>query len=411
MIAAGAGTYEALQARKLALRVRVFWRVNSRTPGIDITDRVVQPIATISRTLAPFLAGFSSSGTTLTLRNDDGRLTTGADGAYLRNGPRGYNLTEIVIEQGIASGPGGEFEYFDVFTGSVEWVRYRVGELEVKIASKTDVLRQIPMPEEYSFGNYSSAAYPRTLALFFTNAVSVYTPYTAADVGGADYNFAHGVMEDLGWNVAGSFGRGASFGKAWEEFARSHLMTLAELEDGRFTYLSEILPRTASNDRTASATTFHFDEKNAVGWELVPGMRSTATEVVVEYAGSSVSYRDSADETTYGWIPASVSMPFLRSGAAAAWSARLIYEHHKQFPHVMSFSTFGHGILVQLNDRVQVTDPFTETTQTARVVSKVWRPDSVSLGVIVDPSESSIVEGTFGQYDGTDWDDSTDIAL
>lgn len=408
MISASAETLTALSQKQIALKVRVIWYLNAGASPTDVSDRVLD-MSPVQRTLAPFLGGFGISDCTFTLRNNDGRFNRSADQSHFRLGPSRYHLTKVTIEQGIRDAEGA-WEYFPVFAGRVQWVRFVRDSIEVKIVSQFTILRALPMPEEYQFGEMHLGGFPYALELNFPAVVTGFANLTAADLddGAKDYEFVTGMERPSGWTMTGTIPQGASIGRSLEDLARSILCTAIENEAGKLTFVPEVWPRTWCGLSQGSAIfPVRFDETNAAGFEFVEGLQTTATEVVVHYQGTNMRYRRAADETYSGRISVNISCPYMTHGHTAGWAARMLYEHFKTFPLAASFTTFGWGLLIQLNDRVVFTDPENGTTYTGKVVTKYWTRQSVTLGLLVSPAEGTIFNGTFAAVDSTSWGSGT----
>jgi hypothetical protein len=408
VIRVAAETLAALSQKEMAFKVRVIWNVEAGGTPLDVSDRVLE-ISPIERSLAPFLSGFQISDCNITLRNEDGKFARGVNTSYLRTGPTRYHLTKLTVEQGIRRADM-TWEYVPVFTGRVYWVRFTSGQIEVKVVSQFTLLRNHTIAEEYQFGQMHIAGIPQALKQHFSLIVTKFSSLTAADIdtAGLDYLFMTGMEMPSGWLLTGTIPQGASVGTGLEDFARSILCTAIETETGKLTFVPEVWPRTwCELVQSSSAFPVRFDETNAQGFEVVDGLATTATEVIVHYQGTSMRYPAAAlaTDANVGRISRNISCPYMTHGHTAGWAARLIYEHFKSFPLACSFSTFGWGLLVQLNDRVNFTDPETGLSFKGRVVTKVWSKAVVSIGLIVGPTE--IFDGSFALVGTTNWDSGT----
>lgn len=328
MIQCSPEAFRALSSREFHLKLRVTWRLTYGDGGIDITDRILSgEMGAISRSLAPFLAGYNASTIGLSIANDDGAFSPYLTTSHLAGGPNNYWGSEIVIEEGVEL-PDGTFEYLPVTVGRVQEAVFRPGRVEVQAMDILEILKRLPLGEEVRMvGVHPTSAFPIGLNPLLSDFIVDNSWVESGSVATSSRSWSHAdkICDGAGWLLSGGFAKGAPLGWAAAEIARSALATLVALEDGTVSIVSEVMPYRWGDDRAAGDIFFPevFGGDTAAGFQFLETLDTHCTEVIVNYQGAYAAYRATTDEYRVGRIVREVSMPLCARGSQAQWGARL----------------------------------------------------------------------------------------
>lgn len=376
MIQVSNAAYRALLAPEVRIKTEIVWRLTRSTGGIDISDRA--RVAPVNYQISPFLGGMGRVATSVTIDNSDGAFTTGANASFLVGGPDAYVNTEIRVRQGPVL-PDGTVEYIDVFTGRVDDIEWDIGTLEVKVLGILETLAETPLPETFVFGAQAGLSGELYYALKETMvAMLAYTPFAAADIDTTSTGFAqcNDWLLHCGWLVTGQIPQRTSVGVAMEELARSWLGHLVQTEAGKIGVIPGVLPREFGVSLEGIDVPDLLEDPLAHEFALREDKREAATEVIVEYAGTTISRRDSTVEAAgIGRKTKYVSMQYCRLGAQAAWTAAILLQQNRPWPKTLTCSCPGYGLLIQVGDRCHVKDSITGVTRNLQVMAKRWEQE------------------------------------
>lgn len=399
MIRVEAATVAALAADAVAVQPRVRWALQGGV--LDVTDRLIEgALPRVRHEIGAYLAGERYPSMSVELQNHDNLLTPDdVAGSLLANKtPDQWMLDEITYDVGIRRADG-TWEYIPVFTGLVSDPLLEPGKISVDARPLLSYAAQTELPWEYHF---TSTDLLGVVAYFFGANTTVTYP------GDYDQSFTAGLelLESLDWNLYGTVRRGTTIGAASLLVAKSCLGTLWTTEAGKIAFASEFPG--AAGDFGFMPWDFAgvIRERDASDWRMSRPLDLAAREVTVQYQGVSVSWRSTAQESNIGRLPRTVTAPYMAFMRQAMLAARILFEQYGSYPIVLAFSLGVRGLLIQVNDRIKVEDPFTNTIRTARVVSKdVVTPTLVRIEAVIEGHQDTVIGNTtFAKWGTTGWD-------
>lgn len=403
MIQVEAATRAALELGDIKVRIQVLWNLEGEQ--IDISERVLG-VPNITRSLGSFLRGFRITPITLQLDNSDGYFSpAGSSSILCGREPADYLTSSLELKIGILRADD-TFEYVPIETGYLVKLLYSEGMVNVEIRDPISHVASIQLAEQLELNPH----YANTLVNEAKEMLMNNTHLVSGDFGDS-VSEADELLADIDWTVAGTISRGTTLGAALESLGASALGYWYPAEDGTIEFGTEFPTHFGDYTALRDAWPELITKDNAGGFQIVESLDSTATEVVVAYQGLSICYRDSSLESAIGRISRTVQMPFVRFARSARTAAYILYLMHGGVPRIATFSIGAKGLLLQLGDRIRVHDPITDAEATYRVVVKQWSPHAVRLEAIADGHETSIINGTFAQWDVTTWGATYEVVL
>lgn len=404
MIHLSPAAWRILTSGTYSLRRRVKWSIGRGVGSVDVSDRIVT-ISPPTRATGLFLSPFQTSECMINLRNDDGIFTSRNQNGYFPAGPTDYYLTKISYELGVPF-EDGTVEYFPVYAGRVRYTDNVRGNVEVKVQDNLSIVSSKALPTDYTITSVDGSNNATPADHIIEDILTKFTYLTTADIDttGATYQHALGHNNASGWFLGGTFQQGTTVREAIDSVARSVLATIVVLEDGRISAVSELPKNLYSFKSPIAQIPDEVTRREGFEWNVIESLDSYANEVVAGYAGVRVSSpRNLQYESQLGRTPKNVTMPNVLSGAVARWACRLLRASADNLPPVVQFSLPGFGHVIQLNDRIRVRDPETDTPRILRVLGKVseW-PFAAFVGVDLG-HETSVINATVSSWGTTNY--------
>jgi len=394
-----AATAAALAGDAVKVQPRVRWALQGGL--IDVTDRLVGgALPRVRHEIGAYLSGERYPSVFFEIQNADNLLTPdNVSGSLLANKtPDQWMLDEITYDVGIQRADG-TWEYIPVFSGLVSDPLLEMGKLTVSAAPLLSYASRTELPWEYTFRPTDRL---NAVSYFFGANTTVTYPgdYHASFTAGID------LLPSLDWNLFGTVKRGTTIGEAALLIAKSCLGTLWTTEDGKIAYASEF-PGVAGD---YGYFPWYFSdvirERDCSDWRMSRPLDLAAREVTIQYQGVSGSWRSTAQEANIGRLSRTVTAPYMAFMRQAMLAARILFEQYGNYPIVLSFTMGLRGLLIQLNDRVKIEDPFTGSVNTYRIVSKdVASPAMIRFEAVREGHQDTVIGNTtFAKWRTTTWD-------
>lgn len=399
MITVPADVFEAMHRETIRKRLRVTWSMGDGT-SLDVTDRA--EVGTITRTLRPLLGGYSAPAFSLRLSNHDKMFSEYSSASILYNRDRSdYLGSTITIEQAVWGDTTG-WHYLPVITGIVTKIATSGRRVELRCVGGLARYLRKGLAEAITLDpNLTASEHVESI-------LTTYTPLTAGDMDTASFTFAENVQYDIQWTIYGQIPAGTPILKAAEDVAQSGFGQIYDGEDGTI-YYSTQFPRDAGDNHIARSDYPHtIDVTNAANFTTAVDEEQVASRIRVDYQNVMATYIDTALETDLGMTVAkTVRMPYLLFYRCARIAAYMVSVALGGFVDVISFTTHGIGLLLQLDDRVSVKAPDFDSSVTYRVTSKRWSQKWVEIEAVREWHLSSILDGSFASRGVTNWGDSS----
>jgi len=395
VIQVAAATRAALEKGDIKARIRLLW--NLEGDQIDISDRVLG-VPNIARSIGSFLRGFRISPINLELDNSDRYFSPDHASSILHGRhPQDYMTSTMALQCGIQRADHS-FEYVPVEYGFLAKIIYREGVAICEIRDMLSHVANVQLANQLELNpHYANTLVNEGKELLMSN-----THLVSGDFGDS-VSEADELLADIDWTVSGTVSRGTTIGAAMEALGSSALGYWYPAEDGTIEFGTEFPSYFGDYTALRGAWPEVINKTNAGDFQVTDSVDSGCTEVVVAYQGLSIVYRDSTLESAIGRISRTVQMPFVRFARSARTAARILYEMNGGIPRIVSFTLGSKGLLLQLGDRIRIEDPITETEATYRVTVKQWSPGAVRFEAALDGHETSIINGTFAQWDVSTW--------
>lgn len=398
MIQVEAATAVALAQPTLYARPRLRWNLQGGV--LDITDRLLgAALPRVRHELGAYLSGERFPDVTFELQNADNLLTPDdVNGSLLQNkDPQDWLLDQIVYDVEIRRADG-TWEAIPIFTGLVSDTLLEPGRITVTASPVLTYARQTELPFEFTL---TPSWFIDAATYFFSSATTITYP-TDYD---QSYTSVLELLPSLDWNLYGTIKRGTTIGDAALLIAKSCVCSMWTTEGGKIAAASEFPGRCGDFGIWPSYWPDPIRLDDASDWRLSRPMDLAAREVVIQYQGVSVAWRSTAHEGNIGRLSRTVTAPYMAFGRQAMLAARLLFEQYGNYPLTLGFTTGIRGLPIQLNDRVPVIDPWTETLRTWRVVSKdVVDPAIIRFEAVLEGHESTVITNkTFARWGTTSW--------
>jgi hypothetical protein len=408
MIQVEAETARALNAPFVDVQPRLRWALQGGV--LDLSDRLIAgALPRIRHDIGAYLAGERYPDVYFELINDDGLLTPAdVTGSVLANKkPGDYLLDTITYDVGVKRADG-TYEYIPAYTGLVTDVLLEPGKVTVTASAPFTYAMQTELPWEFVFrrGNlgFLDAA---TYLMGANTTISYPTDYDASYINHLE------LLKSHDWNLYGTIKSGTTIGSAMLLIAKSCLGTIWTTETGTLAFASEFPGVCGDLGYFPSYVPDPLLEADGSDWRMSRPIDLAASQVIVAYQGVSCSWRSTADEGNIGRLPRTVVAPYMATLRQAATSARILYEAYGNYPTILAFTMGPRGMLVQVNDRIPIVDPFTNTLGTYRVTSKDFAgPAMTRLEVVAEGHESTVISSSaFAKWGTTTWDTAGAIFL
>lgn len=400
MIPVQAATFEAMcqPTVKVTPRLRLYLDGGDR----DVSNRLLQD-PMIHQRVGPFLDMARDVGQTFTLDNSDGWLTPAdRDGSVLKGKlPGDYYMSELQYDIGITRADE-TIEYVNVYTGVLTDIACpQVGVIELEAASRWGFGMEQATSREIILNGYLSVSWASgEIQSAYTRTNAVCWPAVGPFQDGS-WAAASQMALNLDWHISGRLREGTAVGSVAHLLAASQGCQITPLENGYLRISPIMLP--AQIGFGPWYVPHSVSEEDATNWRFSRPVDLGATEIVVTYQGTSIRYRDKTHESRAGRLVRTIAAPYCAFGRQAQILARVGYEQHGSFPIVLSFVTGPRGLLYQLNDWVEIRDPFTNTKNWYRITGKQVRFGSVGIEATLDGHRSSVVEEDFIAWGSSAW--------
>lgn len=401
MIQVEAATAVALAQDTVAARPRVRWNLQGGV--LDLTDRVIDgAFPRIRHELGAYLSGERFPAVTFEFQNADNLLTpddvTGS--AFANKQPQDWLLDTITYDVEVQR-KDGTWEAIPVYTGLVSDALLDPGKVTVTTVPVLTYAQETELPWEFTF---TPSRILSAITYFFgaNTTVSYPTDYDQS------FTSVLEMLPSLDWNLYGTIKRGTTIGAAALLVAKSCVSTLWTTESGTIACASEFPGKCGDFGIWPAYWPDPIRQADASDWRMSRPMDLAAREVVIQYQGVSVAWRSTAHEGNIGRLSRTVTAPYMAFSRQALLAARLLFEQYGNYPLVLAFTTGIRGLPIQLNDRVPIEDPWTQTIRTWRVVSKdVANLGMVRFEAVLEGHEQTVVTNkTFAHWGTTGWNAS-----
>lgn len=400
MIRVEAATAAALAQDAVRVRPRVQWALQGGL--LDITDRLIAgSLPRVRHEIGAYLSGERYPAIFFELQNEDNLLTPDTvSGSLLANKtPDQWMLDTITYDVGVQRADD-TWEYIPVFTGLVSDPVLEPGKLTITVTPLMTYASQTELPWEYTFRPTDGL---NTVSYFFgANTTITYPAYFHES-----FTAGLALLPSLDWSLFGTVRRGTTIGAAALLIAKSCMGTLWTTEDGKVAFASEFPGVAGDYGYFPWEFPETIRERDCSDWRMSRPLDLAAREVTVQYQGVSVSWRATSQESNIGRLPRTVTAPYMAFMRQALLAARVLFEQYGEYPIVLSFTMGIRGLLLQLNDRVKIENPFNPSSVLRyRIVSKdVASPMLIRFEAVLEGHQATVVRNTtFAKWGTTTWD-------
>jgi hypothetical protein len=391
---------DALVGPTLSVRLRATWKLWGGNEALPVTDRIIS-ITPFVRQISAYMAGSSVTPCSVMLDNSDGALDMGATSSHVQDA-MGYLNSIMTIEEGIVGADGVTY-YYPIYTGRVHQAIYSGGRVEVLMRDVMAVLLQSPIPSPYTVPlNDGTSQKDTSIVQALEDVIALSgISTTVVDTDAVTTNISNG-LRDAGWILSGTVTSGVVLGDVIQGLAASCLCTAVSTESGKLRLLPE-WPEFVGHDyhMWRDRPGLVFDASNSSEWTFSQIVDAIATEIVVEYQGTSVAHRDTTSEALVGRQSRRASMPFCGRGHQAMEAARILIKQYSDVAEVIGFSNHAHARLLQVGDMIRCKDPHTNREQIYRVVGKSWSREGV--GISATHENQDLLDKSFAIFGTTSW--------
>jgi hypothetical protein len=404
MIHVPADVNVALYQESVTHFLKVTWTLNDGQE-IDLSDRILT-VGNVTRSLSPYLLGYRISSLSISFRNDDrffsvNANTTDGESMISYRGGQEYMASRLQLWDGVV-GPKTGVHYLPVYKGMVQTMDFEPGVVSFHVVDALSYLTHKPLPEQVTVDPSV------TVAAQLQDLLKDFSVIVAADIDTtASFDFAAEVQEDLDWTVFGIIPQNTLLWKAANDLARSGFGVIYPDEEGLIKYQTEFPVTSGQETYFIPVHPLEVSDATGSGFSTNISEQLVSTEVTVRYQNVEVTHRDTTLESKIGRVNIPVSMPFILFARCARQAARVLQETGKTYQDVVSFALPSYGLTLQLNDRVSVTDPISDFTDTYRVISKTWTTSGLGIGCVKERHIDTYIDETFGEWDVTSWTDAS----